>query len=280
MTIHARLERFILGLHGLALLEGWPFADAAESDRRIALMRDLAERALSSELVHYDDLSTADAYVSWSQSYDESDNALLEAEEPVIRRLLADLDPGFAVDIACGTGRHSTLLLERGHRVLAVDMSVQMLRVAHAKNPSVLLARADLGSLPLPDACADLAICGLALTHVRDLAPAVAEFSRILRPGGRLILSDVHPIAVATGGQAFFAQPDGSRAVTRNEIHWPSAYASAFASSGLLIRGLYEPVFEAAFVTSPDPALREAAEAALPGLPFALVWDLERLGAR
>ncbi|WP_244210738.1 class I SAM-dependent methyltransferase [Amycolatopsis kentuckyensis] len=47
----------------------------------------------------------------------------------------------------------------------------------------------------MADTGADLVVCGLALTHV----PALAEFARVLRPGGHLVLADMHPDRAAQG---------------------------------------------------------------------------------
>jgi len=42
-------------------------------------------------------------------------------------------------------------------------------------------------------------VCALALTHVPDLAPVMAEFARVLRPGGHLVISDCHQELILRG---------------------------------------------------------------------------------
>ncbi|MFI5584740.1 methyltransferase domain-containing protein [Amycolatopsis sp. NPDC051758] len=44
----------------------------------------------------------------------------------------------------------------------------------------------ELTHLPVDDAAVDLVVCGLALTHAADLGPVLAEFARVLRPGGHV----------------------------------------------------------------------------------------------
>src|SRR5690606_42106714 len=63
----------------------------------------------------------------------------------------------------------------------------------------------------LLDASVDAAVCGLALVHLPDLRPAFAELARVVRPGGRIVVSGVHPFLVALGWQAQFTAADGGR---------------------------------------------------------------------
>jgi len=121
----------------------------------------------------------------------------------------------------------------------------------------------------------DLVTCALALTHVTDLGSPLREFARVLRPGGRAILSDIHPVAVATGGQAFFRQADGSRAVTINHQHWVSDYLRAFFGAGLTIERCEEPLVDDVFIAGlGSEDVRSVAGPALTGLPLALIWVL------
>ena len=111
-------------------------------------------------------------------------------EQPVVREILASLPTGVALDAACGTGRHSAFLASRGHVVIGVDISRGMLAIASSKVPGGDFRQGDLHELPVPDRHVHLVVCALALTHVPDLAPVLAEFARVLRPGGHLVISD------------------------------------------------------------------------------------------
>ncbi len=269
MKLRVRLDRWYLGLHGLAMLRGWPFEDAVVADARMQEMRDLL--AGEGEAVTYEDreidvLDTAAAYRDWAATYDEP-NALIVAEEQAVREVLGAFPPGRALDVAAGTGRLAAMLVELGHMTVAVDVSVDML--ARARLSGARLVAADLGSLPLASGSFDLVTCALALTHVPDLGPALEEFARVVAPGGSVVVSDIHPLSVATGGHAFFRRADGSRAVTRNEIHWPSAYITAAVGAGLRVTACVDALV--------DEAVLEAFAAEKPlravlGLPFASIW--------
>jgi ubiquinone/menaquinone biosynthesis C-methylase UbiE len=277
MKLRLRRERFLVGLRGLALLRGWPFEDPGIADAQLDAVRELlVADEEPSAVIDVDELGVSDAYASWADTYD-GPNPLITAEEPAVRSFLDGTAPGRAVDAACGTGRLARLLGDLGHEVIAVDGSTEMLAHAGRNAPAATLVRGDLRRLPIRDRSIDVAVCGLALTHVPSLREPIAELARILRPGGRLIISDIHPVAVATGAHAFFVRRDGSRGVTRNEVHWSSAYVDAFRAAGLTIERLAEPRFAASFVEEmPEAAIRDAAREAVVGLPFALVWLVHR----
>jgi ubiquinone/menaquinone biosynthesis C-methylase UbiE len=268
-----------VGLRGLTLLRGWPFEQPEGADAQLDAVRDLMLASEDpSSVIEVDDLEVDDAYASWAQTYD-GPNPLFTAEEPAVRSFLDGIEPGRALDVACGTGRLAQILTERAHRVIALDASIEMLARVPSNAPGASLACADLRRLPLRTSSLDLVVCGLALTHVPALREPIVEFSRVMRAGARLIVSDIHPVAAATGAHAFFVREDGSRGVTRNEVHWPSAYVDAFRSAGLAIEQAAEPRFDARFVEEmPEAAIRNAARESLVGLPFALVWRVRKEG--
>ena len=105
----------------------------------------------------------------------------------------------------------------------------------------------------------------------------MAEIARVVRPGGHVVLSDVHPFAVETGFQAVFRRADGSRAVTINHLHQVSDYVRAFVAAGLAIERCEEPLVDEGFkagLGSDD--VRAAADVGLTGMPLLLLWRLRR----
>jgi ArsR family transcriptional regulator len=111
--------------------------------------------------------------------------------------LLALLPPEWTVaDLGCGTGTLTQALATRVGRVVGVDQSAAMLRVARrfVKNlGNVELHQAGLEALPLADGSCDAALLVLALAYVADPGPVLAEAARILKPGGRLVVVDAMP---------------------------------------------------------------------------------------
>lgn len=272
------LGQMLLGTEGLALLRLAASEDAAARDARVAEIRVLLER-------HERELATplgtpeydlAAGYRLWSQSYD-APLRLFPIEEPAVRGLLADLPPGRVLDAACGTGRHGVWLAAQGHEVVGVDASPDMLARARAKLPQARFEQGDLAVLPLPDASVDAALCALALVHVADLGPAFAELARVVRPGGRLVVSDVHPFLVALGWQANFHTADGGTGFVRLNRHLCSDYVAAATAAGMTVRGMAEPTLPpGSAVTVALNQIPAANQAAWVGLPGVIVLDLLR----
>lgn len=212
-------------------------------------------------------------YALWSGTYDSMPNPLILVEEPVVRSLLREAPPGIALDAAAGTGRHALWLRERGHRVVAMDLSVDMLRRAQTKDAALPVASADLVRIPLRDSCVDLAVCSLALSHCEDLLKPVAELARVVRTGGRLLVSDIHPLALLLGGRAIAIAADGSAALIPDFIHSIQEYLEAFRRADLEVGRCLEPTYDEHAVDALPGAnlLREGFLAAYVGLPAALV---------
>lgn len=109
-------------------------------------------------------------------------------------------NPGDRVaDLGCGPGVTLALLAERGLRPVGVDRSPAMLQEAGRRLPGVALAAGLLECLPLKDGCMDGAVCECALSLSPYPERALSAIARILRPGGRLLLTD---ITVREGGGA------------------------------------------------------------------------------
>jgi demethylmenaquinone methyltransferase/2-methoxy-6-polyprenyl-1,4-benzoquinol methylase len=93
--------------------------------------------------------------------------------------------PGASVlDVAAGTGSITRLLQDRGASVVSLDQSPQMLAAAVAKGATGVVATAE--TLPFADGQFDVVTFGYLLRYVEDVAGAMSELSRVLRPGGRI----------------------------------------------------------------------------------------------
>jgi ubiquinone/menaquinone biosynthesis C-methylase UbiE len=278
MEYRVRLERLLIGLRGLGLLRTWPLGDDDEADAQLRMIADLLahrDEPPMAEVLEFRAYDYHEAYLAWADTYDDPGNALIDVEERALRTILEALPRGDAADVACGTGRLSAMLCDLGHRVVGVDPSEAMLGRARAKGLPATFEVGAFDGLPVANDSVDLATCALALTHVTNLSPAIAEIARVVRPGGRVVLSDVHPIAVATGAQALFRHSDGTRGVTINHQHWIADYVRAFADAGLVIERCEEPPVDEGFkIGLGSNDVRAAADIGLTGLPLLLIWVL------
>jgi demethylmenaquinone methyltransferase / 2-methoxy-6-polyprenyl-1,4-benzoquinol methylase len=112
---------------------------------------------------------------------------------------LATLRPSdVVVDVACGTGdltlqfASARQKIAGAGRIIGIDFTYEMLPIARRKAADAAsmigFSTGDAQSLPLPDACADVVSIAFGIRNVADPAIALAEFRRVLRRGGRLII--------------------------------------------------------------------------------------------
>jgi ubiquinone/menaquinone biosynthesis C-methylase UbiE/DNA-binding transcriptional ArsR family regulator len=105
------------------------------------------------------------------------------------------LDDRWAVaDLGCGTGALTASMAPFVARVTGIDRSGEMLQAARRRLrafPNVDLRRSDLESLPIADGDLDAATLLLVLHHVSDPAAVLSEAARALKPGGRLVITDM-----------------------------------------------------------------------------------------
>jgi len=193
------------------------------------------------------ELSVQDGYAKWAEVYDDGGNPLIAVEEPAMLGLLGDVAGKDVLDAACGTGRYAVRLAQAGARVCGVDASEEMLAAAKRKQSeagvNVDFRLGDLTRLPCADASFDLAVCALALCHVADLSSVFAELARVLRPGGRLIVSDFHPFCLQVGWRTVFTTPEASYFI-ENQYHLTQDYLDALLANGFVLRGLREEVID------------------------------------
>lgn len=106
--------------------------------------------------------------------------------------MAAEVKPGgVAADIGAGSGFISRGLAEKGVRVIAVDRSLAMLEQLESAIPTAELRVGEAGHLPLEDGEVDYVFANMFLHHVADPAETLREMTRILRPGGKLVLTDL-----------------------------------------------------------------------------------------
>jgi SAM-dependent methyltransferase len=279
MTRHVSLRELLAGVEGLALLRNLYDGTDADAELRLTELRRVLDDPALDSAEATPEVGAAAGYAIWSDSYDEPGNPIVAIEETVVEKLLIDLPTGPALDAACGTGRHSRRLVELGHTVSGIDLTPEMLERASANVPGASFAVADLRELPFADGSFAVAICGLALAHLPSLEVAVGELGRVLTPGGRLIVSVLHPFQALLGWHAPFSGTDGARGFVREHPHLHADYLNAFASAGLEVTECLEPTIGEDELSAKRRAFRhipEATAAAYLGLPAVLVWAVRK----
>lgn len=149
-----------------------------------------------------------------AQQYD--DHAQLQ--QSVLFNTLRELEPQFMpgmvlLDAGCGTGflmellRHNDVPFE----VLACDMALGMCKEAqqrHSADHEQFVTCADITALPYADASCDMAVSSLTLQWVAEPLSALRELHRVLKPGGRAMVTTFGPMTLQELREAFAAVDD------------------------------------------------------------------------
>ncbi|HEU4774627.1 MAG TPA: metalloregulator ArsR/SmtB family transcription factor [Lysobacter sp.] len=148
--------------------------------------------------------------------------------EAMARSALPLLEPGDVLDVASGDGVLAELLAPHSHRYVCLDSSTKVVLAASArlrKLENVEVQEGDMHELPFPDASFDLVVLMHALTYADHPARAVEEAGRVLRPGGRLLLTSLasheHRSVVDAYGHVNlgFSEKELSRFATRAGVN-------------------------------------------------------------
>ena len=196
------------------------------------------------------------AYDSFAAAYAaENESSLFNAyyERPEMLRLAGDVSGLRVLDAGSGSGPLSAALRDRGAAVTGLDASAAMVDLARRRlGEDADLHVADLGEpLPFGGAEFDLVVASLVLHYLQDWSGPLTELRRVLRPGGRLLVSVNHPGAypIVYPQADYFSVTQytedytfAGRAAELTFWHRPlHDMAAAFASAGFRITAITEP---------------------------------------
>ncbi|WP_148613250.1 class I SAM-dependent methyltransferase [Nocardioides rubriscoriae] len=201
----------------------------------------------------------ADHYDGFAESYArQNETGLFNAhyEKPAMLALAGDVEGRRVLDAGCGAGPLAAALRDRGAHVTGFDASPAMVDLARERlgdDTRVLVA--DLTEpLPFGTGEFDDVVCSLVLHYLEDWTGPLAELRRVLRPGGRLLISVNHPVIrpVVYPDEDYFATSPytedytfGEQTVFLTFWHRPlHAMTDAFARAGFRISVVSEPPFD------------------------------------
>jgi ubiquinone/menaquinone biosynthesis C-methylase UbiE len=196
-------------------------------------------------------LDVRGGYDRWAAVYDHDANPLQALEGPVVRAAVGDSRGLTVLDLGCGTGRHSLWLAAAGADVTAVDFSEGMLGEARRKPGAdgIRFVVHDLHRpLPFADATFDLVVSGLVLEHLRELDGFFVEARRVLKAGGRAVVSAMHPAMFLRGAMARFTDPATGDLIHPGSVpHSVGAFVMAAVRAGFQLEAVEEFAPDAAF---------------------------------
>ncbi|MEV6109156.1 methyltransferase domain-containing protein [Streptomyces sp. NPDC051940] len=207
----------------------------------------------------------ANSYDGFAEAYSaDNETNLLNAhlERPAMLALAGDVAGRRILDAGCGSGPLAAALRDRGAVVTGIDASAGMVALARRRlGDDADLHVADLNEpLPFADGAFDAVVSSLVFHYLEDWGPALAEIRRVLRPGGRLVVSVQHPFvdyAIQNPRPDYHATTSYSDEWTYDGQSFPltfwrrplHAMTDALTAAGFRLDRVSEP--------KPDPAARE-----------------------
>jgi SAM-dependent methyltransferase len=181
-----------------------------------------------------------------------AENSLYNAyyDRPACFQLLGEVMGKRVLDAACGPGLYATELIRRGAQVIGFDQSPRMIEICWGLPGAGDFRIHDLNDplTWLPDSSVDLVLCALAIEYVDDRVAALREMRRVLRPGGALVLSRMHPTGdwLRHGGNyhetRVVSETWGNRWQQRYWLMPLQVTCDEIAEAGFLIERLIEPL--------------------------------------
>lgn len=176
-------------------------------------------------------------------------------DKPMLERIRMG-DFTSALDVGCGEGRFSRMLRGLGVPTIGIDPTARLIDEARRRDPDGDYQLGSAEDLRFSDDAFDLVVSYLTLIDIPDVAKAIAEMSRVLKPGGRLLIANLTSFGTAGDGWSKEPQPrfcidhyldtralrsewDGIRIIN---WHRPlSYYMKLLLGEGLILRHFDEP---------------------------------------
>ena len=174
---------------------------------------------------------------------------------------LGDVGGKSVIDIGCGEGRFSRLLSGLGATVTGVDLTEPLIERARSLSAGETYIIGNAENLDgVADEKFDLAVSYIVLVDLLDYRAAINAAYRVLRPGGRFIVCNIHPMRssvpggwIKQGDAKLFYPVDNYTDEGPREFNWwgksfinmhrtLSSHIAAFLNAGFTLRALHEPV--------------------------------------
>jgi ubiquinone/menaquinone biosynthesis C-methylase UbiE len=186
-------------------------------------------------------------------------------ELPAVMRLVGDVEGKQVLDAGCGPGRHAKKLIARGAIVTGIDASPEMVEIAreHCANRGKFLT-ANFETARFPRATFDVIIASLSLMYSRDIGLVFKNFSRWLKPRGRVVFSIYHPIRFFQKIEDFdfsvrrkvWIHLQGCDVTVFNYYHPLADYFNALYENSFRVGRLIEPVLSRKYQGWPEDNYR------------------------
>jgi SAM-dependent methyltransferase len=216
-------------------------------------------------------VSAERGYEIWAEAYASEPNPILALESRTLRCLLANQQPKQVLDIACGTGRWSLYFRQLGADVIGLDASQPMLaQAAKQSSLSGFLVHATADALPIRNKSADLILCSMSLGYFPKLRDVFQEFARTAAASATIVISDLHPAAIAAGWTRSFKK-NGQKFEIEHQSHTLGDIEDAGQRAGLQMALSHTAYFDDSDISSFRAAGREPLFAEVKATPALLI---------
>lgn len=195
-----------------------------------------------------------------------------------------------ALDVGCGEGRFCRMLAATGINVTGIDPTHALIEQARRRDPSGDYRIGKAEDLQFEAATFDLVVSYLSLIDMADFRTAICEMSRVLKPGGSLLIANLTSF-FSSAPRGWIRDQDG-RHLYYPVDHYLDEFPSWFESAGIRIENWHRPLaaymaaflesgLQLAFFSEPEPVSGEASRKDVyRRVPWFLVMDWRRpLGA-
>lgn len=197
---------------------------------------------------------------AWIDHVDRGDANRIGNLDPVVLRMLGGVSGKRVLDVGSGEGRFCRMLREMAALVVGVDPTQELVQSSRARDRGGQYVQAFAENLPFADSTFDAVVSYLSLIDIADYKTAITEMSRVLRPGGRLVVANLNGFATAAlgwhkdeVGNRLFWPMDNYPEERAERVEWAgisiinyhrplSNYMKSFLGSGLVLREFEEPV--------------------------------------
>lgn len=174
---------------------------------------------------------------------------------------LGDVSGKSAIDIGCGEGRFSRILSELGATVTGIDLTEPFIERARSLSTGETYLLGNAETLhDIDNDTYDIAVSYIVLVDLQDYRSAINAAFRVLRPGGRLVVCNIHPMRscveggwIKQGDAKLFYPVDNYTDEGPREFNWfgrkfvnmhftLSSYIGTFLDAGFILRAFHEPI--------------------------------------
>lgn len=152
-----------------------------------------------------------DSAKAWIRFVDAGDANRTDMLDEVMMRLVEMEPAGPIVDVGCGEGRFCRMLKDEGHEVIGIEPTTALREMAIERDPEGEYLAGFAEKLPLEDFSAQTLVYYVTWVDIDDLVSTIKEAYRVLRPGGRIVVSNVHPIFTASIGPGWIKDASGKK---------------------------------------------------------------------